>query len=367
MEISSIQTIPVSIPFAVDFDVASGGVPTAEHVLVKLETTAGVTGIGEASPMPFFSGETQATVLSVIEEYLEPALLGVDPTNHNVVHEAMAEIEGNPLAKASIDIACHDATGKFLGVPVSTLLGGRVRDRIEVGQSIGIKEKDRAVADAERYVDEWGFNSIKIKVGGEPEKDLERVKAIIDAVGDRASIRLDGNEGYTADMAVKQFETIEEYGDVLLVEQPVPRNDIPGMREVTRALSTPVLADESVFSSHDALGIVRERAADIINIKIMKAGGLDPGNQIAAVARAADTPLAVGSMVEMGIGTAAGAHFSACQPHATYPSDVKGPSLLKDTVLETPVRIEDGYTYVPKGDGLGVQLDPAKVDTYRVS
>lgn len=357
----------MSIPFAVDFDVASGGVPTADHVLVKLETTTGITGIGEASPMPFFTGETQETVLSVIDEYLEPALVGIDPTNFNAVHEAMAELDGNPLAKTSIDIACHDATGKSLGVPVSTLLGGRVRDRIEVGQSIGIKEIDSAVADAERYVDDWGFNSIKIKVGGEPDEDLERVKAIMDAVGDRASIRLDGNEGYTTDIAVKQFETIEQYGDVLLVEQPVPRDDISGMREVTRELSTPVLADESVFSAHDALRIVRDRAADIINIKIMKSGGLHPANHIASVARAADFPLAIGSMVEMGVGTAAGAHFTACQDHSTYPSDVKGPSLLEDTVLKTPVRIEDGYTYVPEGDGLGVQLDPAKIETYRVA
>lgn len=366
MEITSVRAIPVSIPFAVDFDVASGGVPNADHVLVELETDVGVTGIGEASPMPFFTGETQETVAAVVEEYLAPAVTGTDPSNVDSVHEAMDAIDGNPLAKAAVEIACYDAVGTHLGVPVSTLLGGRVRERVAVGQSIGIKETDRAVADAERYVDEWGFGSIKIKVGGDPDRDLERVEAIVDAVGDRASIRLDGNEGYAADVAVKQFRTIESYADVLLVEQPVPRDDLAGMREVTRAIETPVLADETVFSPADALRVVRDRAADIINIKVMKAGGLHRAGRIGAVARAADVPLAIGSMVEMGVGTAAGLHFAASQPHATYPSDVKGPTLLEDTVLADPVRIEDGYAHVPDGDGLGVSLDPGQVDRYRV-
>ncbi|WP_137285893.1 mandelate racemase/muconate lactonizing enzyme family protein [Halorussus salinisoli] len=366
MKIDTVRAIPVSVPFAVDFDVASGGVPAADHVLVEIETDAGVTGLGEASPMPFFTGETQETIVPVIESHLAPKLLGVDPSNLHAVHEAMDEIAGNPLAKTAVDIACHDAVGKALGVSVSTLLGGAVRDRITVGQSIGIKETERAVADAERYVDDDGFGSMKIKVGGDPERDLERVKAVMDAVGDRASIRLDGNEGYTADVAVKQFEAIEDYGDILLVEQPVPRDDVPGMHEVTRALSSPVLADESVFSPQDALQVVRRRAADIVNIKLMKAGGLFPARRIASLARTANMPLAIGSMVEMGVGTAAGAHFAACQPHATYPSDVKGPSLLDDTILKEPIRIEDGYTYVPSGNGLGVEIDSKKVERYQV-
>jgi muconate cycloisomerase len=366
MNVTNVRTIPVSVPFAVDFDVASGGVPAADHVLVTLETDAGVTGLGEASPMPFFTGETQETVVTMVEEYLGPAVEGLDPSNLTDVHRAMDDVEGNPLAKAAVDIACHDAVGRALGVPVSTLLGGAVRDRIEVGQSVGIKATDRAVADAERYVDEWGFGSVKLKVGGDPETDRERVEAVMDAVGDRASIRLDGNEGYTADVAVKQFERIEAHGDVLLVEQPVPRDDLAGMRDVTTALSTPVLADESVFSPRDALRVVRRRAADVLNIKLMKAGGLCPASDIASVARAAAVPLAIGSMVEMGVGTAAGAHFAACLPHATYPADVKGPSLLADTILAEPVRIEDGYTHVPDGDGLGVELDPEAVERYRV-
>jgi muconate cycloisomerase len=367
MEITEIETIPVSVPYSIDFDIAGGGMATADHVLVRLHTDAGVVGIGEASPKPFFAPETMDGVVTAIDDHIAPAVAGEDPTNLARVHEAMdAAIKGNPFAKTAVDIACFDAAGKHLDAPVSTLLGGRVRDRIQVGQSIGIKETDKAVADAEMYVDDWGFGSIKVKVGKDPAADIERTKAIADAVGDRASVRVDANQGYRADQAVSVFTKLEADCDLLLVEQPVSRHDLPGMARVADALTTPVLADETVFSLYDATDVVRHEAADIINIKIMKAGGLYRSRQIADVAAGAQLPLAIGSMVEMGVGTAASAHFAATQPHAEYPSDVKGPSLHEASLLEDPVRIEDGYTYVPDGPGLGVRLDEDAIAEYRV-
>jgi len=365
LPIERIEAIPVSVPHNTDFQISGGGQEAADHVLIRLHTEDGPVGVGEASPKPFFSDETQTSVLGALD-VLEAALEGVDAARPAAVHRAMDDaIRGNPFAKTAVDVACYDALGKALGVPVSALLDGRVRDRVEVGQSIGIKPTEAAVDDARRYVRQEGFRSIKVKVGDEASSAADRVRAVCEAVGDEVPIRVDANQGYTADVAVPLFSELERELDLLLVEQPVARDDVEGMRKVTETIETPVLADESVFSPADALRVVRRNAADIINIKIMKAGGLYPSGRIAATAAAASYPLAIGSMLELGVGTAAGAHLAATLPHVRYPCDVKGPSLYADTLLEEPVRIEDGYTYVPDRSGLGVELDDDAVERYR--
>lgn len=363
--IEKLEAVPVSVPFNTDFEVAGGGTEAPEHVLVRLHTTEGV-GLGEAAPKPFFSSETCQSVLGAIDR-LEDALIGVDATNLNRVHRTMSgTLKGNPFAKTAIDTACHDVWGRTLGVPVSVLLGGRVREEISVGQSIGIKPTEEAVADAERYVYEEGFSSIKVKVGDPAEQAAERVRAVADAVGDDVPLRVDANQGYTVDVAVPLFSRLEREVDLLVVEQPVGRDDREGLKSVTAALETPVLADESVFSPADAFSVAATRSADAINIKLMKAGGLRPAARIGDVAAAADLRVAVGSMVELGVGTAAGAHLAATLPNLGYPSDVKGPSLFADTVLRNPLDIADGGTPVPDGPGLGVDLDADQIDRYRV-
>jgi muconate cycloisomerase len=306
------------------------------------------------------------SVVAAIEDHISPAIRGEDPTNLTRVHRAMDDaIRGNPFAKTAVDIACFDVTGKSLGTSVSTLLGGRMRDRIQVGQSIGIKPTERAVEEARASVDE-GFSSIKLKVGTDPEADIERTMAVAEAVGDRATVRVDANQGYRVDQAVRVFSRLESDCELLLVEQPVPGDDLAGMARVAAALETPVLADETVFSPHDAVDVVDHAAADAISIKLMKAGGLHRSRQVAAISAGARIPVVVGSMVELGVGTAAGAHLAASLPTAPYPSDVKGPTLHEASILEDPVRIEEGYTDVPEGPGLGVCLDDGVVNEYRV-
>lgn len=365
MKIRDIEVVPVSIPFNIAFRVPGGEVPAADHSIVKVHTDDGVYGIGEAATIAAYSEETVYSTYAILTRVLAPLLIGHDPRNIGSIHEVMDQaVHANYFAKAAIDLACYDILGKSLGVPVHTLLGGAFRDRILVGQSIGIKDAETAAADAVRYVQQ-GFHSIKIKIGIDPKADLERVAAIRDAVGPDVDLRVDANQGYSVDTAVKTLRAMESY-DLLLVEQPVPRWDIDGMAHVAHVLDTPVLADESVFTPSDAIAIVRKQAADILNIKIMKPGGLYGSLKIAGIASGANLPLAIGSMVEMGIGTAAGAHFAAACRDVRYPCDVKGPSLLKDDILQEPVRIEGGYTYVPEGSGLGVDWDDDKVAHYRM-
>lgn len=367
LTIEAIETTPVAVPMTTDFNISGGGQERPTHVLVHLRTAGGITGLGEASPKPFFSAETAGSVVHAIDQ-IEQTLVGTDAGNLRAVHRAMDDaINGNPFAKTAVDIACHDALGKQLGVPVSQLLGGRVREEIEVGQSVGIKSTEDAVSEAETYAHADGFGSIKVKVGDDPATAAERTRAIADALDSETSLRVDANQGYTVDQAIPLFRRLEQELDLLLVEQPVSRDDIDGMQAVTDALETPVLADESSFSPQDAYTVASRDAADILNIKIMKAGGLVPSRQIAATAAAAQLPVAVGSMVELGVGTAAGAQFAASVPNAVYPSDVKGTTLFTDRILESPLDVSDGVTDVPTGPGLGVRLDEAKVEEYEVS
>jgi muconate cycloisomerase len=367
MEISSVEAIPVSVPYTNSLDIAGGGSTTADYLVVRVLTDEGIEGVGEASTTPSFAGAGRETVAAAIDAHLGPAVVGVDPRNLAAVHDAMDRVlSGSPFAKAAVDIACHDVAGKALDVPVSTLLGGLRRDAITVGQSVGIKNVDKAVADAERAVERDGFASVKVKVGTDPDRDRERVRAVVDAIGDRVPVRVDANQGYTADVAMAVFSDLEATCDLLFVEQPVPKSDLSGLARVARGLTTPVVADESVFGPADASEVIRREAGDVLNVKIMKAGGLAPARKIAAVAAAAATPVLVGSMVELGVGTAAGAHFAATLPANRYPSDVKGPTLLEDDLLETSITIENGKTAVPEGPGLGVGLDESALDRYRV-
>ena len=366
MKITGVETIPVSIPLKTDFGIAGGTQLLAEHVIVKLITDEGIVGLGEAATMPKYGEETPQSVVSTIKYYLEPALVGLDLSNIGMLHKVMdSEIHGNTYAKAAIDIAAYDALGKYLDVPVYMLLGGKFMDKIPVGQSIGIKDPETAIKEVKEYVNE-GFQSIKVKIGLDPAGDIERVGMIREAIGFDIPLRVDANQGYSPDAAIKTLKAMEKF-DLLLVEQPVPRWDIFGMAKVCDAIDTPVLADETVYTPQDAINVVRMNAADIINIKIMKPGGLYNSRKIACIAEGANIPLAIGSMVEMGVGTAAGAHFAASCSNVRYPCDVKGPSLMVDDILDEPVVIKEGFTYVPEGPGLGVRLDEDKIEKYRIN
>lgn len=367
MEITEVRTTTVNIPFKSPYEIGIGDpLSTADAVLVRVNTTAGITGIGEARPFAaYFSHESVATLPTVIENHLGPALEGRDPRDIVELIEVMDQtIRDNPSAKSAIEMACYDILGKDCDVPVATLLGGRYRERIAVGKSIGIQDVESAVDDARDFADQ-GVTSIKVKVGKDPAADTVRTKAIMDAVGDRVPIRIDANGGYSAAKATKVCRELEEYGDLLLIEQPISRTNLTGMAELTDKLDTPVLADESVFSPVDGVEIVRRRAADILNIKVQNAGGLYKANQIAAIAAGAEMPVVIGAMMETGVGTAASAHLAASIPHATYPSDVKAPDAMTDSILKEPIRITEGYTHVPEGPGLGVTLDEKKVERYR--
>jgi muconate cycloisomerase len=357
--------------------------PIGHHAIVRLDTDEGLSGWGEAPAIATWGGahgrhygETPETVKHIVEAYLVPAVRGVDPAEVAVVHARMDKVvKGNPYAKAAVDIACFDLAGKAQGVPVSTLLGGRLRDGIEVAHSLGIMEVDRCVAEAEQAIAE-GARTIKCKTGLDPERDVELVRRLRETVGDDVRIRVDGNEGYaTVAQAVETTKRQEEHG-IFLCEQPVAGAE--ALARVAERIDTPVMADESAWTALDILELHELGAAECFSCYVTKPGGLYRARQQAELAAALGVYHDIGGSIEMGIGNAANLHLGAAMPLATLPSvcpvtrpegspgpQIAGVYYLDDVVTE-PFRFEDGRVMVPDGPGLGIEVDVEKLVRYAV-
>jgi muconate cycloisomerase len=356
-------------------------VPIGRHTLVRLDTDEGVTGWGEAPALATWGGahmryygETAETVVHMIRDVLLPAIEGCDPREPGTIHARMdAVVKGHPYAKAAVDIACYDAAGHALGLPVWALLGGRHRDGIEVCHSLGLMDVDPAVEEAIVAVEE-GVRTIKCKTGIEPERDVELVRRLREAVGDGIGIRVDANEGYdTVALAVDVTRRQEEYG-ILLCEQPVA-----GAKQLARVaaqIDSPVMADESAWTVQDILELDELDAAQCFSCYVTKPGGLWRARQQAELAYALGMTSDIGGSIELGVGNAANLHLGAALERATLPSVCPvttiagggGPKMAgvyyTDDIITEPFPFVDGRVLVPDGPGLGVEVDLEKVRAY---
>ncbi|HID08597.1 TPA: dipeptide epimerase, partial [Candidatus Micrarchaeota archaeon] len=270
--IKKVQVYRFEFQLEKPFVIALGTIPSVEVAIVVIEDHKGRLGIGEGCPAKRITGETIDTVLGALK-VLAPTLIGEDPLRIGYLADKMdGVLSGNTAAKAALDIALHDLAGKILGVPVWKLLGGHTSDPISTDYTVGIDDPEKMAREAARLVEE-GFREIKVKVGEDPERDVERVGAIRKAVGDRIVIRIDANQGWSPQEAVWALREMEP-SRVQLVEQPVPHWDLEGLRYVRERSPIPVMADEAVHLPQDALRAIRVGAVDYINIKLMKAGGL---------------------------------------------------------------------------------------------
>ena len=358
MKITRIEAYPVNMPLEIPFATSLGVLPSQKgHVIVAVETNEGIRGFGEAAPDPIYHGESQETILQAIRKYLAPSLIGADPFDFEIILEKEnRSIVGNPYACAAIDLALYDIIGKKTGLPACKLLGGQIKDKIPVVFVLSLADQLEDIASEAESCIRKGYKTLKIKVGVDPSLDLERVRAVREAVGNSADIRVDANQGWTPDIAIKLIKKMEKY-DLQLVEQPVPGWDLEGMARVAKAVETPVMADESMFSPQMALRLVKMEAADIINIKIMKPGGLYNSKKVAMIAETADIPCVVGSMLETGIGTAAGAHFASANRIVKYPCEMIGPAYFKTDIIKEDIKPKDGFVSVPLKPGHGVTPD----------
>ncbi len=356
----------------------------AGYAIIKLITDQGVYGLGEATTMPEWggdyqqhSGETAVTVAHMIRDYLLPAIRGEHVLNLEGIHARMNRVvKGHPYAKAAIDMACYDAAGKALGVPVHMLLGGCVRSEVYVTHSLGILPIDEAVAEAQAVVGE-GIRYIKVKVGLDPDRDVNLVAKLREALGPAVEISIDANQAYrTPAEAVQTVRRMEPYR-IRYVEQPVEGSD--GLAEVARRIDVPVMADESCWTAYEARKLAEARACTLISVYTTKPGGLSQGRKVAAVAESAGIYCNVNGSAETGVGNAANLHLAASSRVFTEASAipitaVKGrePTRIAcryflDDIVREPFVYRDGKVTVPTAPGLGVELDPEKLAQYRIA
>ena len=326
MKIAKIEVGEVRIPLVTPFKTALRTVDCVNDIVIKVTADDGQVGFGEAPPTAVITGDTLGSIRCAIQDFIAPNLIGMDIFD---IDGIMKKLHGcilkNTSAKAAVDMAVYDLYAKALNQPLYKVLGGH-RNRIETDLTISVNPVDEMVSDSVKAV-EQGFRILKIKVGKEGLEDIKRIEAIRKAVGDDIAIRVDANQGWTAKEAVKIIGTMEDKGIVMdLVEQPVHAHDFKGMQYVTGHVYTPILADESVFSAEDAIRIIEGRAADLINIKLMKTGGIYEALKICSIAEIYHVECMIGCMLESKIAVSAAAHFAAAKGIITR-ADLDGPSL----------------------------------------
>lgn len=354
MKITYIQIETVTIPLVSPFKTALRTATQIENVIVRVMTDSSLTGYGGAAPTAAITGETLASIIGAVE-HIRDHLVGMDLESSELVFQRLNScLVGNNSAKAAVDMAIYDLLAKGMDVPLYRLLGGRVH-AIETDKTVSIDTPEKMMAQSKGHVQK-GFRILKIKVGGDPELDIQRLQAVQDAVGAEIKIRIDANQGWSAKDAVRVGRELERRQlNIELMEQPVAARDFAGMRYVRDHLSLPVVADESVFSPRDALELVSMRAVDGLNIKLMKCGGIYNALKIAAIADAAGIPCMVGSMMESHLSVGAAAHFAASRAIVKQ-FDLDAPLFCSRNPVAGGITYQGAKVELPEAPGLGVEL-----------
>ena len=357
MTISEVRTRRLTAPLHSPFRTALRETTSMETLLVEVTDSDGGHGFGEAPQVWRVTGESMASAEAAIDEQLRPMLVDRDPGElAALLAQVRDAVPGNHNAKAAVDVALHDLAARRLGIPLVRLLGGTaLRVPTDVTLAAGSAGE---LATAARARTGEGFSVLKLKVGTgqDATADVKRVRAVRDAVGPAVKLRLDANQGWPAKSAVRAIRAMEDAGlDVELIEQPVPAHDLDGLAWVTDRVDTPVLADEAVFSVRHLLEVIRRRAADLVNVKLAKCGGLAPARTLLELATAAGIGTMVGSMMEGPVGVAAAASLVAAYG-TTVTSDLDAAWWLAGSPVTGAVRYADGAVLLPDSPGLGVEL-----------
>ena len=359
--ITDAEFAPFDMPLKQTFRTVFGAETVEREVLVRLRTADGLTGWGEASPFWAVTSETQETDLMIAKDLAE-FVRGRDPfTVARILADMDAFSPGNPSIKAAFEMAVWDICGKIAGQPVYRLLGG-FRDSFPTDATVSLDEPATMAREARRIAG-LGFKSLKVKVGEVPEKDIERVAGVREAAGPAVGIRIDGNQGWSPSDALRALRGMEQYR-LELCEQPIPSWDWEGLKHVRENAPIPIMADESVHSPHDAITAVRREAVDMINIKLMKSGGILPGLRIAEIADAAGMKCMVGCMGETRLALTAGAHLVAAGPSIVF-ADLDSALLHTEDPVVGGMQIKDGTVHLPDGPGFGLDMAPGFWDRIR--
>lgn len=353
MKIKDIRIGKISVPLKTPFKTALRQVRTAEDLIIQVIGDDGSVGYGNAPATVVITGDSHTSAAAAIRQYLAPAVIGRDIDDREDILQAVQQaMVHNTSAKAAVDIAVHDLFGQKYGLPLYLFFGGARR---EVVSDLTISVNDPAVManDACKAVSE-GYRQLKLKVGVGADIDFQRVSAVRQAVGPDMGIRLDANQGWTAKEAIRLIRRMEDAGlDIELVEQPVPAWDIEGLKQVTDHVDVDIMADEAVFSPHDVFRLLSMRACDLINIKLMKAGGLAPAAQMAAVAASAGVGCMMGCMLESKVGITAAASLSAGM-RCIQKNDLDAADLMAADPVAGGLQYQNGRLVLTDAPGLGI-------------
>jgi o-succinylbenzoate synthase len=354
VKITDIQLYHLSVPLKKPFKTALRTVESAEETIIVIKTDGEISGLGEAPPTAVITGDTNDGIRGIIQKKIKPSLVGQRVDNlEKLIHLLNQSAVGNTSAKAAVDMAIYDLFGKLQNIPVYKLLGG-YQEQVVSDLTISVNSPAEMSGDAKKAV-EQGYKTLKLKVGKTMRKDLTRVKAIREAVGPEIAIRLDANQGWKAKEAVYAVNKMEEEGlDIELVEQPVKADDFVGLKYVTDNVLTPIMADESLFSSRDCLKLLEMRACDLINIKLMKSGGIYNALKINAIAESYGIESMLGSMLEAKVSVTAAAHLAAAKKNITR-LDLDAPSLLAEDPVKGGIKIDGPQIKLPNQPGLGIE------------
>lgn len=366
--IESIETFIVDVPTVRPHVLAMATMNRQTLCLVRIRCADGIEGLGEATTIGGLSygPESPEGIKLAIDTYFAPLVEAADASRPAVIMAALSKhIVGNNFAKCAIETALLDAQGKRCSLPVSELLGGRVRDRLPVLWTLASGDTGRDIAEAERMIDIRRHDTFKLKIGKRAlADDVAHVGAIKKALGNKASVRVDVNMAWDEATARRGIDMLADVG-CDLVEQPIIRHNRTGMARLTARARIPIMADEALQGPSTAYDYARTAAADVLAVKIEQSGGLHAACQVQAIADAAGVALYGGTMLEAGVGTVASAHVFATFPQLAFGTELFGPLLLTEEILATPLDYSDFSLAVPVGPGLGIALDEDRLAFHR--
>ncbi|WP_335938894.1 mandelate racemase/muconate lactonizing enzyme family protein [Streptomyces sp. PTD5-9] len=364
MKIVQVEAIPFAIPYAKPLKFASGEVHTADHVLVRVHTDEGLTGTAEAPPRPYTYGETQESIVAVIEKIFTPQILGLTALERETVHERLDRTVGNPAAKAAIDMALWDILGRAAGLPVSGLLGGYT-DRMRVSHMVGFAPAREMVAEAERIRSVHGITTFKVKVGRRPYRDdVAAVRALREALGPDVELYVDGNRGWTVSESARALHEMADLG-LTFAEELCPADDVLGRRWLVARSPVPFIADESATRTGEVTRELLGGSATAISVKTARTG-FTASQRILHECEGLGVEVVMGNQVDGQIGTVCSAAFGAAHRSSSrHAGELSNFLDMTDDLLTEPLTIENGALRVREGAGLGIDIDPDKLARYR--
>ncbi len=365
--IQKVETQIVDLPLKRIHKFSVTSIVTKAYLIVRIYSANGLMGIGEATTPggPWWGGEAIESIKTIIDEYFAPCLIGQDALNINQIMAKLDKVAvHNTFAKAAVEMSLLDLKGRALNVPIYQLLGGLYRESSRINWPLAMGDSKADIAEAEQIMDDGIAHDFKVKMGYlSPQDDVNYLGELCKGLCDKATVRGDLNAAWNESQARVWLPALADHG-MHLIEQPMESWNKAGMARLRSMISMPILADESLRTTQDALELAALAAADAFSFKPLKSGGLLVCQQIVAIAAASGTSCYAGTFLESSIGTSSMMHLVAATPNIDYGNELVGPIWLADDIVQEPMEYRDGHVWVKHGPGLGVDLDEDKVKHY---